>query len=289
MRLGRVGIWSGQLRVGDPEAARDAASELEELGYGAIWVPGGADRDVLDGVETLLGATRHCVVATGIVNIWAYAPDALAAQQRALVARYPERFLLGLGVGHAANVEGTLDRRYEQPFAEMVAFLDGLDAASPPVPIAERALAALGPRMLALARDRSLGAHPYLADPDHTAQARTILGPGALLAPEQMVVLNDDAAAARAIARDLLERYLVRPNYTNNLRRLGYGEEDLAGGGSDRLIDAIVSWGDEAAIGARVQEQLDAGADHVCIQVLTDGHDEFPLEQWRRLAPALVS
>ena len=176
---------------------------------------------------------------------------------------------------------------YQKPLTKMKAYLDGLDAAPRPLPVEERVLAALGPLMLALARDRSRGAHPYLANPQHTAVARDVLGLGPLLAPEQPVVLETDADAARAIARTHLATYLGLPNYVNNLLRLGLTEDDVRDGGSDKLVDTIVAWGDEAAVAARVQEHRDAGADHVCVQVLT-GAMELPLAQWRRLAPALV-
>ena len=170
------------------------------------------------------------------------------------------------------------------------AYLDALDAATPPVPVEERALAALGPRMLELSRDRTRGAHPYLANPEHTRIARDVLGDGPLLMPEQPVVLETDPATARELARGHFTIYLTLPNYLNNLRRLGFTDDDFADGGSDRLIDGIVAWGDEAAIARRVQEHFDAGADHVCIQVITPrGFQALPREQWRALAPALVS
>ena len=177
---------------------------------------------------------------------------------------------------------------YDKPLARTAAFLDELDAAVPPLAPANRVLAALGPKMLELARARTAGVHPYLVTPEHTAIARAAVGPDALVAPEQALVLETDPAAARAIARVHLSTYLGLPNYANNWRRLGYTEDDIADGGSDRLVDALVAWGDEAALAARVQEHRDAGADHVCVQVLTEDPRALPLAQWRRLAPALT-
>jgi probable F420-dependent oxidoreductase len=288
MDLGQIGIWSAPLRTADASESRDAAVELEALGYGALWFPGGAERDIFPAARGLLEATSHVVVATGILNIWAYEPERCAAEHVATGKAYPDRFLLGLGVGHAPTVQSVLGRDYTRPYSAMVEFLDGLDAASPPVPVPERCLAALGPKMLDLARDRSLGAHPYLVDPAHTAVARDALGAGPLLAPEQMVVLESDPALARAVARETLGRYLALPNYTNNFRRLGFGDDDLTDGGSDRLVDTIIAWGDEEQIAARVREHLAAGADHVCVQVLSaEGSPNFPYEAWRRLAGAL--
>jgi probable F420-dependent oxidoreductase len=289
VELGRIGVWSGLLRTGDEGASREAAAELEELGYTTIWFPGGAERELHASAERLLAATRRVVVATGILNIWAYEPERAAREHAELARAYPDRFLLGLGVGHATTVEANLGRAYVRPYSAMTAFLDGLDAAQPPVASSARCLAALGPRMLELARDRALGAHPYLVDPNHTAMARELLGPQALLAPEQMVVLSEDAAHARAVARATLTRYATLPNYTNNYLRIGYEEADLADGGSDRLVDGIIAWGDEEVIAARVKEHFDAGADHVCVQVLTDEPATFPYAEWRRLASAFAT
>jgi probable F420-dependent oxidoreductase len=178
--------------------------------------------------------------------------------------------------------------RYHQPLAAMAGYLDALDTAEPPVPVEARVLAALGPKMLGLARDRAAGAHPYLTTPEHTQRAREILGGDRLLAPEQRVVLETDPATAREVGHQHLAIYLQLPNYTNNLRRLGFTDNDLAGAGSDRLVDTLVAWGDEDTIARRVREHHDAGADHVCIQVLTGDRNAFPREGWRRLAPALV-
>ena len=205
-----------------------------------------------------------------------------------VTSAYPDRFLLGIGVSHAALVDGQEPGRYARPLAVTRTFLDEIDATTPTVPVNERALAALGPKMLELSRDRSAGAHPYLVPPEHTRFAREILGGGVLLAPEQHVVLETDPEKARAIARESLAIYMTLPNYVNNWRRFGFTDDDVSGAGSDRLVDAIVAWGDEAAIARRVREHLDAGADHVCVQVATDRRGEMPLAGWRRLAPALL-
>ena len=290
MELSGTGVWSGALRYGDRGDINDAAAELEGLGYSAIWVPGGAGGDIFGDCSALLEATERVTVATGILNIWMHEAQEVAEGHAALTAVHPGRFLLGLGVSHSALVDREDEGRYRKPMAVTKAYLDALDAATPPVPVEERALAALGPRMLELSRDRTRGAHPYLANPDHTRIARGVLGDGPLLMPEQPVVLETDPATARELARGHFTIYLTLPNYVNNLRRLGFTDDDFADGGSDRLVDGIVAWGDEAAIARRVQEHFDAGANHVCIQVITPrGFQTLPREQWRALAPALVS
>jgi len=286
MDLGRIGIWSGQF-WGDRDAVLEAAAELEELGYGALWFPNGPD--IFARAGELLGATRQIVVATGIASIWMHPASQAAAAHHALEAAHPGRFLLGLGVSHAHLVDRAEPGRYAQPLAHMRAYLDALDAAPDPVPAGERVLAALGPRMLDLARDRGAGAHPYLVTPEHTRKARATLGEGRLLAPEQGVVLETDAARARAIARQHLARYLQAPNYVNNWLRLGFTPDDLADGGSDRLVDALVAWGDVDAIRERIAEHYRAGADHVCIQALTADPMALPRAQWRALAPVAAS
>jgi probable F420-dependent oxidoreductase len=289
MDLHGTGVWSGALRYGDRAAARDAAAELEDLGYTALWVPGGVGGDVFGDCAALLDATERVPVATGILNLWMHEPADVAAGHAALTAAHPDRFLLGIGISHSALVDREEPGRYRRPVATTRAYLDALDAADPPVPAGERALAALGPKMLELARDRTGGAHPYLANPDHTRFAREVLGDSPLLMPEQPVVLEADPVAAREIARAHFTIYLTLPNYVNNLKRIGFIEEDLSGGGSDRLVDGVVAWGDEHAITRRVQAHFDAGADHVCIQVVTPrGFQSLPLEQWRALAPALA-
>ena len=282
MDLGRVGVWwSGSWRHPD-DPSRSVAPELEDLGYGALWSSGRFDPGLSPHFERLLGSTTHVTVASGIVSVWAGAPEDVGPAVAALEERFPGRFLLGIGASHAPAVEN-----YERPYAHVVAYLDALDALDVPVPPERRVLAALGPRMLELAAARSAGAHPYFVPVEHTVRARAILGPGPLLAPEVAVVLETDVARARELARAYAATYLSLPNYTNNLRAFGYGDDDIGGGGSDRLIDAVIPWGDAATIGARIREHHDAGADHVCIQVVAD-RQGFPLAQYREIAPALL-
>lgn len=288
--LGGTGIWEMGLRYGDRGLAAEAATELEELGYSALWIPDAGGEDLFDALGTLLGATRTVTAATGILNLWTQDPGRSAAAYDKLVAEHGERLLIGIGVSHAPIINQMLDGNpFQKPLARMAEFLDGLDAAAPPLPVANRVLAALGPKMLELARDRTAGAHPYLVSPEHTATAREILGPDRLLAPEQGVVLETDPSRAREIARKNMTLYFGLPNYVNNWRRYGFTDSDVAAPGSDRLVDAMVAWGDESAIAERIRQHRDAGADHVCIQVMIDREGmELPLEQWRRLAPALV-
>jgi len=294
MDLKPVGIWTGQLDYQPANQAKEAVAELEELGYGAVWVGEAVGREALSNAGLLLSATRRLVVATGIANIWVRDALAMVAGQNTLAEAYPERFLLGLGVSHAPLIEGMRGHHYERPLAAMRQYLDAMDEvvssyrAVPPGTPPPRVLAALGPKMLTLAAKRAQGAHSYFVPPEHTAQARDQLGPDSWLIPEQAVVLENDSERAREIARRHTSRYLRLPNYTNNLRRLGFGDEDLAGSGSDRLVDAMVAWGDENAIVGRVRAHLDAGADHVCVQVLDPDRRGLPAAQWRRLAPALL-
>lgn len=270
-RLGRIGLWvPGFAAPGTSEAA-ELAERAEALGVTALWVGGGnADARALQQRKAMLGATDHLVVATGIASIWAWDADVLAAQAAEIDRAYPERFVLGLGVAHAPSVQA-MGLEYSHPVATMRAFLDDLDGAANGSAPATRVLAALGPLMLVLARDRSAGAHPYLVTPEHSSTARRILGPSPVLAPEQAVVVNRDPAEARRVARDYLATYLTLSNYLSNFRRLGFEENELAGGGSDRLVDALVAWGDAGTVAKRVQAHLDAGADHVNIQPLSDG------------------
>ncbi len=282
MELGRVGVWCGQVRGKEMGQVGEAAALVEELGYGAFWIPGGAGGDVLDRCAAILAATTSLVAATGILNIWRHDAVEVAAQTARLENESGGRFLLGLGVSH----ERLIAAEYVKPLAKMRSFLDELDAAGQRPGV--RALAALRPKMLQLAATRSAGAHPYFVPPEHTAVARAMLGPDSLLAPEQAVVLETDPAAAREIARKFCSVYLQLPNYTNNLRELGFGDGDIDGQGSDRLIDAIVAWGTPEQIAARVRAHHDAGADHVCIQVLGGDPAAVPIEGWRALAPALL-
>jgi probable F420-dependent oxidoreductase len=286
---GKIGIWSGGLRTAPEAEARDAAAELESLGYGTLWIPG-RDEGVFERAAALLEATEHVVVATGIASVWRYPAAAAASAHARLTAAHPGRFLFGIGVSHGPLVEKDGLGTYEKPLAKIGGYLDALDTADPPVPADERVLAALAPKMLGIAATRARGTHPYLVAPEHTAFARSVVGAGVLVAPEQGVVLERDPARAREIARaHLTQPYLALPNYRRNWERHGFTAEDMAGSGSDRLVDGLVAWGDEAATAARVQEHFDAGADHVCLQVLTGGRDPLPREAWRALAPAVAT
>jgi probable F420-dependent oxidoreductase len=288
VELGGIGVWSVPLRYGAKGEVVEAAAELESLGYSALWIPdvGG---DVFGAATTLLKATRSLVVATGVLNLWMHDPADTANGFARLSGAHPGRFVLGIGVSHATSVDRIQPGRYQQPLAAMAAYLDALDTAKPPVLTSARVLAALGPKMLTLARQRAAGAHTYLTTPQHTQQARTILGADRVLAPEQRVILETDPTTARDIGRRHLATYLRLPNYTNSLRRLGFTDDDLAGTGSNRLVETLVAWGDEDTIARRVGEHYDAGANHVCIQALTSNRDTFPRKTWRRLAPALTT
>lgn len=285
MDLTGIGIWSSQLRYGDAAESADAAAELDELGFRALWIPdvGGP---VFDAVGKLLAATKRTTIATGILNLWMHTPGDVATNFAALTAEHGDRFLLGIGVSHAPVVDSREPGRYRKPLAATASFLDAIDATEQPVPVDRRVLAALGPKMLSLAARRAGGAHPYLVTPEHTATARATLGDGPLLLPEQTVILTESADEARTIGTDWLRSYLALPNYANNLLRTGFSEDDLTQV-SDRLFNAIIAWGDEDAIVGRVSEHRSAGADHVCIQVLLSDPQSYPREQWRRIAAAL--
>lgn len=281
MNLGRVGVWSNQFRGAHPNA-REAVSELERLGFGTLWFPN--HPEMFDNARALLDATTRIVIATGIASIWTFPPEQTAAAHATLQRAHPGRFMLGLGVSHASLVDRDQPGRYARPYTRMVAYLDALDATAEPVPVGDRMLAALGPRMLRLAAERSGGAHPYLVTPEHTRTARTALGDGSTLAPEQAVVFETDPTKARAIARAHLATYLTAPNYVNNWLRLGFDAADVAGAGSDRLVDGLVAWGGDDAVRDRIAAHLSAGADHVCVQVLTGAPTQMPLAEWGRLA-----
>ncbi|MGP0075768.1 MAG: LLM class F420-dependent oxidoreductase [Bryobacteraceae bacterium] len=291
-QLGRVGIWTRQFEDQPAAKAQEAARELEELGYGALWFGEALGREVLANAGLLLAGTKRMVIATGIANIYARDAVAMASGQKTLAEAYPNRFLLGLGVSHIPLVEQLRGHRYEKPVATMRAYLEAMDrapySAPPPATKPPRVLAALGPKMLELSGELADGAHPYNVNPEHTAQARKILGPQPYLCPEQAVVLETDAEKARGIARAFLGFYLTLPNYANNFLRLGFDESDFKDGGSNRLIDSIIAWGDLNAIRKRIQEHHDAGADHVCIQVLTADPKALPMREWRELAAMLA-
>lgn len=292
MDVGRVGIWTAQLDFQTAAQAREAAAELDELGYGALWVPEAAGREAMSHAALLLGATRRLVVATGVASVWHRSPVATAAAQRLLADASDGRFLLGLGVSHQPVVEDRLGQDYGRPLAKMRGYLDALDdgfLVSPPPPAdPPRVLAALGPRMLELAAARAWGAHTFLVPTEHSKVARDALGDGPMLLVEQAVVLATDPAVARAVARKHVATYLTLPNFVRNLRRLGWSEDDVARGGSDALVDALVAWGDVEAVASRVAEHHVAGADHVCVQVVDADVTALPRRAWRELAPALL-
>lgn len=283
-RLGRVGVWTPQLRSRDQAKIREVAAGIEDLGFGALWAPGGWAGDILSDMGAALEATSRAVVASGVLNIWLHDAKDVAAWFGGVRDTSPGRVLLGLGVSHPNRVED-MGKTY-RPMSAMRAYLDELDAADPPVDAGERVLAALGPRMLDLARDRSAGVHTYTVTAAHTCAARAALGPDRLVAPEVKVVLDVDRARALDTARAHVGHYLGLPNYANNLLRIGYTEHDLAEGGSERLIGDLFAIGDVDVVGRRVEEHLAAGADHVCLQVVT--HERgVPWAEWRRLAAGL--
>jgi probable F420-dependent oxidoreductase len=252
--LGRYGVWTGG------PVTPDQAVEIEKLGYGAVWVGKSPSAD-LAFVEPILEQTRTIQLATGIVNIWSADADEVADSYHRIENAFPGRFLLGVGVGHPERTQ-----EYRKPYDALVDYLDALDAKK--VPTSRRVLAALGPKVLKLAAQRSAGAHPYLTTPEHTAEARDVVGPTVFLAPEHKVVLSTDADAARAIGREVVDYYMDLSNYVNSWKRLGFTDDDVAKPGSDKLIDAVVAHGTADDIAKRLGEHLDAGADHVAIQVL---------------------
>jgi probable F420-dependent oxidoreductase len=276
MDLGRFGVWTSYRSIGE-ENAGEAAALAQELGFGTFWL-GGSPR--LPALRPLLGATERLTVATGIVNVWAYEPDQLGRDYAQLSPEYADRLLVGIGIGHP---EATGE--YERPLATMRSFLDALDAAAAPVPQDRRCLAALGPKMLDLCASRSRGTLTYFVPVEHTRSARTRVGEGVLIATELACVLDTDADSARVQARRYASLYLGLGNYTGNLLKLGFTEQDIAGGGSDRLIDAIIPHGSAAEVAAAAQAHLDAGADHVCVQPL--GSPGIPRADWTSLAEAL--
>jgi probable F420-dependent oxidoreductase len=280
--IGKYGIWNGGgLRGEDPSLRgerSEAAAELEELGFGAIWLGGNSSAA---NAAPLLEATSRIAVGTSIQSIWEHEADSAAASFADLDAAHSGRFVLGLGVSHAQRAE-----QYRRPYSALVAYLDALDKAG--APAEGRVLAALGPRTVELARDRAASSIPYLITADQTARSRELLGEAPTLAPELKVVLESDPARARSLARDYLAIYLALPNYTNNFLRNGFTEDDLKDGGSDRLVDAVYAWGTDEKIRARVDEFLDAGADHVALQIVDGGpRYSLPREAWRRLASLL--
>jgi len=291
-RLGPVGAWTFDVERLGADDARAYARDLEAAGVPVLWLPESlGSKEVFAHAAILLAATTTLIIATGIANIWARDAVAMANGQRALTDAYPDRFLLGVGVSHAPVVKMRGQGKvYEKPLEHMSEYLDAMDKApytGKPVETA-RVVAALGPKMLQLAAKRSLGAHPYFVPVEHTTVARKELGAGPLLAVEQAAVLSSDATIARATARRHMKRYLELDNYANNLRRLGWSDADLANGGSDELVDAIVAWGEAPAIKKRVDDHLARGADHVAIQVIRVDPSAPASAEWKTLGPALL-
>jgi probable F420-dependent oxidoreductase len=272
-RLGRFGIWRSANLV-TPELA----AGIERLGFGTLWLGSSPAGDLIQ-AEELLDATTTLTLATSIVNMWQDQPEDVAASFARVQRRYPDRFLLGVGAGHREATQ-----QYARPYETLARYVDVLQGGG--VPRDGLVLAALGPKVLGLARDRAAGAIPYLVSPEHTRQARAVLGPGPLLAPEHKVVLDTDPDRARALGRTTVHPHLSMVNYTSNLRRLGWTGDDLSGSGSDALIDALVAQGSPAEIAAQLTRHLDAGADHVCLHLLTEEGTD-PLPGYRALAPAL--
>ena len=292
MDLGTVGIWTHQLDLVPQAQAQEHAVELEELGYGALWFPEAVGREALTAAALLLAGSSRIVVATGIASIWARDPMAMSGAHKTLTEAFPGRFLLGMGVSHQMAVDSLRGHTYERPLTHMRSYLDAMDAslfmAAEPTEAPQRVLAALGPKMLELAATRAAGAHTYFVPVEHTPLARQALGDGPLLCVEQAVVLASDPDVARRIARGHMAIYLGLPNYTNNLKRLGWTDADLADGGSDALVDAIVAWGGVDEATARVQAHHEGGADHVCVQVLPADDATVAIDAWRELAPVLL-
>lgn len=290
--LARHGVWAGQLGLVDADEVRRGARHIEDAGFGAIWVGEADGREALTHAGLVLAATERIVVATGIANIWARDAQAMVNAARTLAEAHDGRFALGMGASHAPLVSRR-GHRYDRPYAAMVDYLDAIEVAaytSPPPPHEPpRLLAALGPRMLRLAGERADGAHTFLVPVEHTARARELLGASATLAPEQAVVLAVDRDTARARAGGHVATYLDLPNYRRNLARLGWDDADLDDGGSDRLFDALVAWGDEDDVAARVRAHLDAGADHVALHPFTEAPGRLPLDELSELGRALAA
>ena len=292
INLGRVGLWTADFDLQPMAKAQDAIAQVEAMGFGNVWITEAVLREPFASTSLLLSATKKMILATGIASIHARTAQTMQAGWKTVSEAFPNRFVLGMGVSHAPMVTGVHKGNYDKPYSTMVEYLDAMDAgiyfspapSTPPL----RVLAALGPKMLKLAAERCAGAHPYFIPVEHTAMARGVMGPDALLAPEQAVVFETDPAKARAIARQHMNTYTRLPNYVNNLVRLGFNADEVANQ-EDRVVDAIVAWGTTEQITARVKAHLDSGADHVCVQVLTDAPGTLPMKQWQELADATRS
>ena len=290
--LGRVGLWTGAFDGVPSSQASELAAVIEEIGFPTVWIPETIGRDPFITATLLLERTSTLRIATGIANVYARDAVTMANTQRSLEEAFPGRFLLGLGVSHAHLVDRVRKHDYSKPYSYMVEYLAAMDEAIflavGPKERPATVIAALGPKMLALAASATQGAHPYFVPVEHTAAAREVLGDGPILAPEQMVVLDTDPSSARETARTHMAVYLRAPNYVNNLKRYGFTDDDVADGGSDRLVDAIVAWGDVDTVAGRVRAHHDAGADHVAVQLLTPGGRGLPEDQLRDLGAALL-
>lgn len=284
-QLGKLGVWSSELRYGERADAGKLARDLEAMGYGALWIPGGFDNQVLDDIATLLSETSSATIATGILNLWKYEPGEVAAWFAALPAEHQSRTMIGIGISHSLLI----GEDYAKPLTNTRKFVDSLAAAG--MPMENTSLAALGPKMVALSGEKTAGAHPYLVDPEHSRQARAILGAGSLLAPEQGVAFGATRSEARTKAAKGISFYKDLPNYYNNWKRLGYSDEEIRGD-ADRFIDGIVACGDAAVMAARVREHWEAGADHVCVQIISaEGENDFATltARFRQIAEAALA
>lgn len=292
INLGRVGLWAFDFDMQPMARAREAVAEVEEMGFRTLWVPEAVGREPFASASLLLSSTTSMTLATGIASLHARTAQTMQAGWKTITEAFPDRFVLGIGVSHQPMVEGAHKRAYDKPYTTMVEYLDAMDKglffAAQPSTAPRRVLAALGPKMLKLAAERTDGAHPYFTPVEHTALARETMGGDALLAPEVAVVFETDASKAREVARRYMTTYLRLPNYTNNLKRMGFSDADIDGP-SDRLVDAIVGWGTTDRVVARVKEHLDAGADHVCVQVLATEPGQLPMREWRELAAATTA
>lgn len=289
LNLGRVGLWAFDFDLQPMKTAQNAVARIEEMGFGTVWVPEAVGREPFASTSLLLSATQDLILATGIASLHARTAMTMQAGWKTVTEAFPERFVLGIGVSHQPMVEGVHGHSYDKPYSTMVQYLNAMDRgrffAAQPSTQPRRMLAALGPKMLKLAADRTMGAHPYFVPVEHTAIARQALGADAMLAPETAVVFETDPAKARDIARQHMKTYLGLPNYTNNLKRLGWTQADIDGP-TDALVDAIVGWGSTEQVVARIKAHFDAGANHVCVQVLTGTPGVLPFAQWQELADA---
>ena len=290
--LGRIGLWTAAFDFQPMAKAQEAIAQVEEMGFSTVWVPEAVLREPFASTSLLLSATKKMVLATGIASLHARTAQTMNAGWRTVSEAFPDRFLLGIGVSHAPMVMGVHKGAYDKPYTTMVNYLDAMDngvflSPQPSTP-PQRVLAALGPKMLKLSAERAAGAHPYFVPVEHTPYAREIMGPDALLAPEQAVVFETDPTKARAIARQHMTTYTRLPNYTNNLKRFGFTEEEIVNQ-DDRLVDAIVAWGTTDAIVSRIKQHLDSGANHVCVQVLGENPTALPMNEWQELADATSS